>query len=56
MDIVISNTSGDPIYHQIFDQISAQIIKGELKAVPDFDREVLLAAVALVPTLWRRSR
>jgi GntR family transcriptional regulator len=30
MDIVISNTSGDPIYQQIFDQISAQIIKGEL--------------------------
>jgi GntR family transcriptional regulator len=30
MDIVISNTSGDPIYKQIFDQISAQIIKGEL--------------------------
>jgi GntR family transcriptional regulator len=27
---VISNTSGDPIYKQIFDQISAQIIKGEL--------------------------
>jgi GntR family transcriptional regulator len=30
MDIVISNTSGDPIYRQIFDQISAQIIKGVL--------------------------
>ena len=30
MDIVISNTSGDPIYQQIFDQVSAQIIKGEL--------------------------
>ena len=30
MNIVISNTSGDPIYQQIFDQISAQIIKGEL--------------------------
>lgn len=30
MDIVISNTSGDPIYQQIFDQISAQIIKGLL--------------------------
>jgi GntR family transcriptional regulator len=30
MDIVISNTSGDPIYQQIFEQISAQIIKGEL--------------------------
>lgn len=30
MDIVISNTSGDPIYQQIFEQISAQIIKGLL--------------------------
>ncbi len=30
MDIVISNTSGDPIYQQIFEQISAQIIKGVL--------------------------
>jgi GntR family transcriptional regulator len=32
MDIVISNSSGDPIYKQIFDQISAQIIKGELSS------------------------
>ena len=30
MDIVISNTSGDPIYQQIFEQISAQIINGLL--------------------------
>jgi GntR family transcriptional regulator len=30
MDIVISNTSGDPIYQQIFDQISAQIINRKL--------------------------
>ena len=31
MNIVISNSSDDPIYQQIFDQISAQIIKGELQ-------------------------
>lgn len=31
MDIVISNSSDKPIYEQIFDQISAQILKGELK-------------------------
>ena len=31
MDIVISNTSDKPIYQQIFEQISAQIIRGELK-------------------------
>jgi GntR family transcriptional regulator len=31
MNIVISSSSGKPIYQQLFDQISAQIIKGELK-------------------------
>lgn len=30
MNIVISNTSGDPIYQQMYEQISAQIIRGEL--------------------------
>ncbi|MDD5017227.1 MAG: GntR family transcriptional regulator [Eubacteriales bacterium] len=30
MNIVISNTSDKPIYQQMFEQISAQIIKGEL--------------------------
>lgn len=32
MDIIISNSSGDPIYQQISDQIKAQIMSGELKA------------------------
>ena len=31
MNIVINNTSDKPIYQQIFEQISSQIIKGELK-------------------------
>lgn len=31
MDTVISSTSDKPIYQQIFDQVSAQIIKGELE-------------------------
>jgi len=31
MNIIISNTSDKPIYQQIFEQISSQIIKGELK-------------------------
>lgn len=31
MNIVISNTSEKPIYQQIFEQISSQIIKGELQ-------------------------
>lgn len=34
MDITISNSSEKPIYEQLFDQISAQIIKGELP--PEF--------------------
>lgn len=31
MDIVISGTSDKPIYQQLFEQISAQIIKGQLE-------------------------
>ncbi|WP_438448033.1 GntR family transcriptional regulator [Gorillibacterium sp. sgz5001074] len=30
MKIIISNTSEKPIYQQLFEQISAQILKGEL--------------------------
>ncbi len=30
INIIISGTSGKPIYQQIFDQVSAQIIRGEL--------------------------
>jgi len=30
MNIIISNTSDKPIYQQLFDQISGQIIKGQL--------------------------
>ncbi len=32
MDIIISNSSNEPIYNQIVAQIKAQIISGELKA------------------------
>jgi GntR family transcriptional regulator len=31
MNIIISNTSDKPIYQQMFEQISAQIVKGELE-------------------------
>ncbi len=31
MDIVLSTTSGKPIYQQLFEQIASQIIKGELE-------------------------
>lgn len=32
MDIVISNTSNTPIYQQLYEQICAQIIRGELES------------------------
>jgi GntR family transcriptional regulator len=32
LNIIISNTSDKPIYQQLFEQISAQIIKGELES------------------------
>ena len=32
MKITISNTSEKPIYQQLYDQISAQILKGELES------------------------
>ena len=31
-NIIVRNTSQTPIYQQLYDQISSQIIKGELKA------------------------
>ncbi|SHH62212.1 GntR family transcriptional regulator [Sporobacter termitidis DSM 10068] len=33
MDIVLSSSSDKPIYRQLFEQISAQIVKGELAPV-----------------------
>jgi GntR family transcriptional regulator len=32
LNIVISTTSEDPIYQQIYDQVSSQIIRGELES------------------------
>lgn len=32
MDIILRNSSDDPIYQQIIDQLKAQIIEGKLKA------------------------
>ncbi len=31
MDIIISNSSGDPIYEQIYSQIKVNIMNGTLK-------------------------
>ena len=32
MNIIISNTSDKPIYQQLYEQISSQIVKGELES------------------------
>ena len=32
MEIIISNSSGKPIYEQITDQVKSQIMSGQLKA------------------------
>ncbi|MBN2354404.1 MAG: GntR family transcriptional regulator [Spirochaetales bacterium] len=49
MDIVLSNTSGKPIYQQLFEQISAQIVKGEL------DRDYCLPPIRTVAKELRIS-
>ena len=44
MEIVISNSSGKPIYEQITDQIKAQIMAGSLKAGDPLPSMRILAA------------
>ena len=36
MDIILSNSSGKPIYEQITDQVKAQILSGALAAAYSF--------------------
>lgn len=43
MDIIISNSSGVPIYEQIEEQIKSQIMTGELKAGDDLPSMRVLA-------------
>ncbi len=43
MDIIISNSSGVPIYEQIEEQIKTQIMTGELKAGDDLPSMRVLA-------------
>ena len=38
MDIILSNTSEEPIYQQIISQIKAQIISGKLAAGDEIGR------------------
>ncbi len=57
MNIIISNTSDKPIYQQLFDQISAQIIKGELEsgaalpAIRTVAKELRISIIT-VKTAW----
>ncbi len=57
MNIIISNTSDKPIYQQLFDQISAQIVKGELQsdeALPPIRTvaKELRISIITVKTAW----
>ena len=53
MDIIISNSSNDPIYLQIVDQIKAMIMSGELapgEALPSMRNLAMQMRVSLITT------
>ena len=50
MDIILSNSSGKPIYEQITDQVKAQILSGALAAGDALPSMRLLAKELLIPT------
>ena len=53
MDIIISNSSNDPIYLQIVKQIKAMIMNGELKAgdpLPSMRNMALQMRISLITT------
>lgn len=53
MNIIISNSSGDPIYKQISSQIKAAIIKGELKegdALPSMRNLAMELRISVITT------
>ena len=53
MDIIISNSSNDPIYLQIVKQIKAMIMSGELKAgdpLPSMRNMALQMRISLITT------
>ncbi len=55
MNIVLSATSNKPIYRQLFEQISAQIVKGELKQdtslppIRTVARELRISVIPVTP-------
>lgn len=53
MDIIISNSSGEPIYEQIVAQVKAQILTGELaagEALPSMRKLALELHISLITT------
>ena len=53
MDIIISNSSGEPIYQQIVTQIKAQILSGEMaagEALPSMRNLALELHISLITT------
>lgn len=53
MDIIISNSSGEPIYQQIVTQIKAQILSGEMaagEALPSMRNLALKLHISLITT------
>lgn len=53
MDIIISNSSGEPIYEQIVSQVKAQILTGELaagEALPSMRKLALELHISLITT------
>ena len=53
MDIIISNSSNDPIYLQIVKQIKAMIMSGELKAgdpLPSMRNMAMQMRISLITT------
>ena len=53
MDIIISNSSGEPIYSQITSQIKAMIMNGELRegdALPSMRNLALLLHISIITT------
>ncbi len=53
MDIIITNSSGEPIYQQIYDQIKMQIVEGQLRegdALPSMRNLAMQLRLSVITT------
>ncbi len=53
MDIIITNSSGEPIYQQIYDQIKMQIVEGKLRegdALPSMRNLAMQLRLSVITT------